>query len=389
MPTEEKTRKRILNRRNIIGVLSVAVLSASVTTPGHAEMTVEIGGRIDAIYTYYDEDEIDMGSGSEFRRARLFAQGDIADDWKYKAQYDWAGNSTSLKDMYIRYTGWDLGNITLGQFKQEQSLEALMSAKYTAFIEKAMVTTLYPDRRIAVGFAGDSGPWHYAASLFGDQEGSDDDTSEGVGLGGRVTWGPKFGDNQFHFGGSYNWQEPGNNSWRVRSRPETHQTSTRLVDTGTLEDVDDINTYGLEAAWVLGPWSVQGEWLQQSINRQESDLPEPDLSGWYLYGSWFITGETRSYKNGLFGRTKASNAWEIAVRYSKLDLQDDGIQGGEEENWTFGVNYYVTPYLRFQLNYVAASADPVTNNIPNPDGSGTNFKDEPNAIAFRVHMDFK
>jgi phosphate-selective porin OprO/OprP len=291
--------------------------------------------------------------------------------------------------MYIRYTGWDLGNITLGQFKQEQSLEALMSAKYTAFIEKAMVTTLYPDRRIAVGFAGDSGPWHYAASLFGDQEGSDDDTSEGVGLGGRVTWGPKFGDNQFHFGGSYNWQEPGNNSWRVRSRPETHQTSTRLVDTGTLEDVDDINTYGLEAAWVLGPWSVQGEWLQQSINRQESDLPEPDLSGWYLYGSWFITGETRSYKNGLFGRTKASNAWEIAVRYSKLDLQDDGIQGGEEENWTFGVNYYVTPYLRFQLNYVAASADPVTNNIPNPDGSGTNFKDEPNAIAFRVHMDFK
>ncbi|MGD2032976.1 MAG: porin, partial [Gammaproteobacteria bacterium] len=76
-----------MNRRNIIGVLSVAVLSASVTTPGHAEMTVEIGGRIDAIYTYYDEDEIDMGSGSEFRRARLFAQGDIADDWKYKAQY--------------------------------------------------------------------------------------------------------------------------------------------------------------------------------------------------------------------------------------------------------------------------------------------------------------
>ena len=76
-PAEEKTRKRILNRRNIIGVLSVAVLSASVTTPGHAEMTVEIGGRIDAIYTYYDEDEIDMGSGSEFRRARLFAQGDI------------------------------------------------------------------------------------------------------------------------------------------------------------------------------------------------------------------------------------------------------------------------------------------------------------------------
>ena len=368
-----------------IGFVLVWVLPAA---PAHAEMTVEFGGRIDAIYTYYDEDNIDMGSGSEFRRARLFAQGNIADDWKYKAQYDWAGNETSLKDMYVQYTGWDVARITLGQFKQEQSLEALMSAKYTAFIEKAMVTGLYPDRRIAIGLAGDSGPWHYAASFFGDQEGSDNDQTEGMGLGGRLTWGPKFGENQFHFGGSYNWQQPGgDDTWRVRARPETHQTSTRLVDTGTLDQVDDINTYGLESAWVLGPWSIQGEWLQQSISRKDSALDEPDLSGWYLYGSWFLTGETRAYKNGLFGRTKARNAWEFAVRYSKLDLEDSGIQGGEEENWTFGVNYYVNPYLRFQLNYVAASADDASARYTDADGN--RIKDEPKAIAFRVHMDFK
>ena len=43
-------------------------------------------------------------------------------------------------------------------------------------------------------------------------------------------------------------------------------------DTGTLEDVDDINTYGLEAAWVLGPLSVQGEWLQQSFKDEPNAI---------------------------------------------------------------------------------------------------------------------
>jgi hypothetical protein len=41
------------------------------------------------------------------------------------------------------------------------------------------------------------------------------------------------------------------------------------------------------------------------------------------------------------------------------------------------------------LNYVYTEADDVTAQIDNPDGSGTRFKDEPGAIAFRVAMDFK
>ncbi len=376
-----------MKTKAILGGILVTTMCAAGFAPAQAEMTMELGGRIDAIYTYYDEDNVDLGSGTEFRRVRLFAQGDIADDWQYKSQIDFAGNDASLKDAYIRYTGWDFARITVGQFKQEQSLEALTSSKYITFIEKAMVTSLYPDRRIALGMAGDSGPWHYAASVFGDQEGVDGDNSEGLGVAGRLTWGPRVGDSQLHIGGSVNWQDPTGDRWRVRVRPETHQTSTRLVDTGTLEQVDDIVTYGVEGAWVLGPWSVQGEWLQQSINREDGDLDEPDLSGWYAYTSWFLTGETRAYKNGMFARTKATDAWEIAVRYSTLDLEDGDIQGGEETNWTFGVNYYVNPYLRFQLNYVMADADDASGAFT--DAEGNRIQDEPNAIAVRVHMDFK
>ena len=369
----------------IIGTAGLVAFSAGLFAPAQAEMTVEVGGRIQADYVYYDEDNLDMGSGTEFRRTRLFASGNIADDWKYKAQYDFAGNGTELKDMYVQYTGWDLGKITLGQFKQEQGLEVLTSSKYITFIERAMMSEFVPDRRISAGLSGDAGAWHYAASIFGDEEGDDGNNSESLGFSGRLTWGPKFGDSQLHVGASASWQDPGEDEWRVRARPETHKTSTRLVDTGTLDQVDDVVTYGFEGAWVLGPFSFQGEWMQQTVNRDAGD--EPDLTGFYVYGSWFITGESRSYKGGKFGRTKASNAWEVAVRYSNMDLEDSGILGGEEDNITVGLNYYVNPYLRFMLNYVMADADDASGRFT--DDAGNRIQDEPNAIAFRVAMDFK
>jgi phosphate-selective porin OprO/OprP len=375
-----------MKTRAIVGGASLAVLTA-LSMPAQAEMTVELGGRIQADYVYYDEDNISLGSGTEFRRARLFASGNIDDDWKYKAQYDFAGNGTEIKDMYIQYTGWDFGKITLGQHKQEAGLEVLTSSKYITFIERAAMSAFVPDRRISAGLSGDSGNFHYAASLFGDEEGSDGDEGEGVGVNGRLTWAPKFGDNnQLHFGGSASWQEPGGDeTWRVRARPETHKTSTRLVNTGTLDQIDDIVTYGVEGAWIGGPFSVQGEWMQQTVNRDAGD--EPDLTGFYVYGSWFLTGESRAYKKGKFGRTKASNAWEIALRYSNLDLEDGDILGGEQDVITFGVNYYVNPYLRFMLNYVATDADDAAGSFV--DDNDNRINDEPNAIAFRVAMDFK
>ncbi len=367
------------------GIVAGLAVFAVASTPAYAEMTVSVGGRIQVDGTAFDEDEVDLNSGTEFRRARLFASGNIADDWKYKAQYDFAGNGTTLKDLYIQYTGFDFGKFTVGQFKQEMGLEELTSSKYITFMERAMLNAFVPSRRIGIGFSGDNDAWHYAASVFGQEEDDSEGADEGMGVAGRLTWGPKWGDNQLHFGASANWQEPpstDDEEYRVRARPEAHQSNVRFVDSGTLTDVDNIVTYGLEGAGVFGPFSVQGEWMQQTVNRDQGD--EPDFSGYYVYGSWFITGESRSYKGGKFGRTKATNAWEVAVRYSSLDLEDGSINGGEEDNITLAVNYYVNPYLRFMANYIAVDADPTAASV----GIGGD-QDEPNIFMVRAAMDFK
>ncbi|MEM1202125.1 MAG: porin, partial [Acidobacteriota bacterium] len=40
-----------------------------------------------------------------------------------------------------------------------------------------------------------------------------------------------------------------------------------------------------------------------------------------------------------------------------LDLNDGAISGGEEDNWTVGVNWYPNPATRLMLNYVHADVD--------------------------------
>ena len=69
------------------------------------------------------------------------------------------------------------------------------------------------------------------------------------------------------------------------------------------------------------------------------DLSDPSFNGFYVYGSYFLTNDRRSYKSGSGtpGGVKPSNpfyvengtgAWEIAARYSQLDLDDDLVEGG-------------------------------------------------------------
>ncbi|OQC41145.1 MAG: Phosphate-selective porin O and P [Acidobacteria bacterium ADurb.Bin051] len=54
-------------------------------------------------------------------------------------------------------------------------------------------------------------------------------------------------------------------------------------------------------------------------------------------------------------------AWEIALRYSTMDLNDltpvDPIKGGSAKNYTIGLNYYPTYNIRVMLNWTAVDND--------------------------------
>ena len=64
-------------------------------------------------------------------------------------------------------------------------------------------------------------------------------------------------------------------------------------------------------------------------------------------------------KGGVFGgipvaKTVYQNgkgAWEVYARYSNIDLNDGGIDGGEMQIATLGINWWLTPFFSVNAGY--------------------------------------
>jgi phosphate-selective porin OprO/OprP len=76
--------------------------------------------------------------------------------------------------------------------------------------------------------------------------------------------------------------------------------------------------------------------------------------------TYTLTGESRGYnkKDGVMNGISPDEqvgeggcgAWELALRYSMLDLNDDQVQGGEVFSTTAGVNWYLNDNARVMFN---------------------------------------
>ncbi len=346
-----------------------------------------LGGRVQADAAAYGGDP-EMGDGTEIRRARLYLQGTMYYDWGYKLQYDFVDDGASgIKDAYLSYNGFDNLEIKAGNFKDPFSLQEQTSSKFISFTERALPSAFAAGRHIGVMATTSHQHWTLAGGLFGDtvsSEGGADD--EGWGAGSRLTWAPVNQQAEVvHLGLGLNYRETGGtNSARFRQQPETHIAGVNIVDTDTIAGVNDFLKVGAEIATVQGPFSAQAEYITTSVKRDGgSDL---DFDGWYAQAGYFLTGESRNYKNGKFGGiTPKANvgeggigAWELALRFSTLDLSDADIDGGEADSVTLGMNWYPTPTLRFTANYV---------DVLDVDG-GANDGDEPSVFQLRSQWAF-
>lgn len=354
------------------------------------QFALRLGGRLMADVAHYDDDINPLGDGSEMRRVRLSWDARLARDWELNGAVEFAGG-TELKSTYIDYLGFPDRYIRFGNYKEPVSLEELSSSKYTTFMERAMLTELVPGRNIGLGGGGNTGHWGFAGGAFVVNDDGQDEQDAGFGVTGRVFYSPWHEDSRaVHLGLSASYREPGDShSARFRARPESHVTDVRLVDTGTIGDVDSVTWIGLESALVVDSFSLQAEYLNTGLARG-SGLPDPRFEGWYAYASWFPTGESRSYdaRDGEFGRISprrplgagGAGAFELGLRFSRLDLSDEDIAGGREDNLTFGLNWYPASNVRFMANYIR---------VLDVDRPGSEFDgDTPSIFQIRGQADF-
>jgi phosphate-selective porin OprO/OprP len=327
------------------------------------------------------------GTGVEFRRLRFFSSGTLYETVGYKLQVDLTGQDVDLKDAYIdiKKIPYVANNVLrIGHNKEPISLEELTSSKYITFMERSLPTLAFaPSRNTGIllwnNVLNKRLVWELGYYYDVGDSGDYFNDFSNANLSARVAGTPWYRDKThlmhlgLGFSRKFRDQNVSGARLRFRARPETHITDMRLANTGRFF-ADDANLLNPEAALVWGPVSFQGEyfWLQTDA----PDENDPKFEGWYLYGSWFITGESRKYdqKGGTFGRVKPKNnfhikepgsgAFEVAARYSDLDLTDSEIQGGEQQNITLGLNWYLNGSTRFMFNYVKADLKK-RENVPN------------------------
>jgi phosphate-selective porin OprO/OprP len=335
----------------------------------------KIGGFAQLDAGMFGDDRRDHPDGTNVRRARLSVSGTIAHDFKYKLENDFAGNSSNITDAFVEYVGIEPFSIMVGQFKEPFGLEVLTSDLFTTFMERSSILAFAPDRNIglAVGANGkmEAGNWTATVGGFGAGTGTASNDDEARDLTGRLTFAPiAEPDKVLHFGvaGSHRIPDSATNSVRIQSRAENRLSSAQAVDTGTIAGVDSTNLMGLEAAAVWGPASLQGEYVTADLNRR-AGLSDGKLNGYYVEASYFLTGESRNYSatTARFDRVKPKTpfnlkdgtwgAWQVAARYSDLDLNDKIIRGGELKDTTLAVKWIPNSNVMMTANYIRANTD--------------------------------
>lgn len=365
---------------------------------------MKVRGRIHTDAEHIDQDDAVTGepdiNGAEIRRARLGVEGVVVYDVAYKLEVDFAGDEVALKDAYLMYTGLPV-DAAFGHFKTYNSLEELTSANYITFMERAAFIDAFTlDRQIGFGLSHEAEQWTASAGVFSTApvEQQSDFFNSGATFSGRLTAAPiNHDDRVLHLGISARHRDaPGpardgatENLFSYSARGADFHLADRFVDTGDIGAADTF--WGLEAAWVWGAFSLQAEYTQNKVDvANDIASVDPTYAGWYVDASFFLTGESRPYDEGVFGRIKVKNpviggagwgAWQIAARYDVIDLSDgadaiaaagvvDCAECGEQRTWLIGVNWHLNNYTRLMLNVNQSKIDNGVNNDAEITGVG-------------------
>jgi len=352
----------------------------------------------------------DFNNGTGIRRARIGFEGTAFKQFNYRIEADFAGNAVNLTDVYLQYVINPRYLVTLGQHKTPFGLESNNSDNYNTFMERGMFTNAFgnagAERRIGASLSYTSDTFNASVGLFGDNESISRSNNapatvtntpdESWGANARVTWEPIFDTGKIlHLGvsGFYRTSLKSGDTQdavRLTDRPNIRVDGGNIADTGLITDVESLRYLGAEAAGVFGPVTLAGEYGRLWLDRP--GFSNEAFDGFYIYGSWFITGETRPFKGGNFDRVKpiknfgkdGFGALELALRYDYLDLSNTPVlarAGNKTHSWTLGLNWYLNPYAKIMFNWVRFNGD----NTP-LDPVGTTTKGD--ALATRLHLDF-
>jgi phosphate-selective porin OprO/OprP len=317
-------------------------------------------------------------------RRRVGIDGEILNliEFQVEAQLD---DSDPWRDVYVNVKPRPWLQFQGGKFKVPYGRERLRGHSGLDFVERSNATNyLTPGRDIGGMVHGRTAgrAFDYAIGFFAKDSASDvnvntddpvdeedDLASPKSSVAGRLVMRPfRFRDRD-GFGGL----EVGFGMTRTKLPEGLNSLRGRSVFDETFFDRVYVEghrwRWGVDVYAEGGPATFTAEYLEGADDRlgqglADDDLPDLVSRGWYVAGTWVLTGQPKSdvdrVKSAFFGG--GLGAIEAAVRVDQLRLTSRETLGeppfrnpravnlypNDDVTWTLGLNWYLNRYLKLQ-----------------------------------------
>ncbi len=446
-----------------VGKATPSWKGAPQLTDAEEGWSFKVRGRVqlDAAYVGKPDNFVsnrNLGFNTRVRRARLGVEGSLPGGFGYKAEADFANGSVGFGDVVISYAPANKPfSLTLGNHETLNGMEQQSSSRWSSFIERAQINDAFGNARrlgVSAGFKTSDNLLRADVGLFTAHSIDASVDNDGWIGAARITYAPPVSGGFIHFGANYQHREfqsnnngvasvstgsPSTNQIaRYRARPFSQTTDQRFVDTGNFaassDDIIGVEVYGVFKSLHLGgeaqtvrvnsyaPGSIRTGLNAFAGGSVVTPLKDPVFSGGHFEVGYFLTGETRGYKNGTWDRTKVLKpfnkggwgAFQVTARYDYLDLEDNGVingtttnfatgaqslasaasrqaRGGKQTGYLLGFTWIPVDYVRILANYIrtdvtggafAAAAEPTSTDPIFKRGYSTD------AFAMRLQVDF-
>ncbi|UTW07187.1 OprO/OprP family phosphate-selective porin [Pseudomonas benzenivorans] len=377
------------------------------------EFSFKLGGRLQADADSFDGFYTKNGNRADetyFRRARLEISGVAFTDWGYTFNRNFSDKASDWDELAIHYNGWKPVQLSVGRINPTFGLEEAVSSKWITAIERSAIYDLAPwlnshENGEGIRLRATLGDmFHGEVGGYRQDGNQDEDGQNNTTFVARGVFAPIVQDKQvLHFGLNYatreveaGFDESIKSRLSVRGTTEDSVNGNRGTFGGAKLDGTD-QAWGAEAAYMMGPFSIQGEYLARTAdgdavaNGNDNDL---EASGYNVQVAYTLTGESRSYKldGGKFDKIKPENkqigAWEVFYRYDDITVDETavapsnaGLLGltadtaeASAKTHTLGVNWYANEAVKVSVNYLHTSVDDIVNANGDDDGDAISLR---------------
>jgi phosphate-selective porin len=375
------------------------------TWEDHPSLRLGKGTHIDFRVRVQDEisrsdasaDMSDASANDRVRR-RIGIEGEIANLIEFQVERE-IEDDDPWRDVYVDYRQFAAVRVQAGKFKLPFSLDENTGATNLDFANRSLAAShLAPGRDRGVMIHGRllNSIVTYQAGLF-DHDGRNARTRNPARVfGGRTTAGrlriepfrdrkkSLFNDLSVGVGMTSSQVAEGFPGLRGRTVLDRSFFGGDFLVNGARRRI------GLEARWTPGPFSVKSEYIRVADERlglgvDDGDLSSLIASGWYLSGTWALTGERKA--SGLDSPARplfqgGFGAIELAARIEAIGFRAaanddtpssapraDVVLGNRDRAETIGVNWYMNRWIKVQWNVVHETLEnPSTGPLPGQSG---------------------